>query len=272
MKPQAPEPAEAAPSEAAEAAAPEAAEAAAPEAAEAAAPEPAKAAAALGYNPAVPAAVIPEFYKGVVGWADAARAQALGANGIASGVAVALIGTAVFGKLVLQPSWIRALGFAAVMFWIGAAALFVYATAVPAKLPAAGRVKGSDAFVKTVLDRVKLERDQVRNRAKFALFASAVAAVLPVASFAAIVFRPPDVVHGDIVVTDSEASAVRVLCPGASTHIAGQIEASSLDSEFLTMRPDTLSCGDPGMILRIPRATILAEDAQPTEDDWFPVD
>ncbi|MEA2633806.1 MAG: hypothetical protein QOH92_573 [Chloroflexota bacterium] len=234
------------------------------------APKPSAGGGGRGYNEAVPAAVVPEFYKGVVGWADAARAQALGANGIASAVAVALIGTAVLGKLELQPTWVRALGLAAVICWVVAAGLFVYAVAVPADLPPAGQVKGADAFVDAVLKRVKTERDQVRRRARVAILASAVAAVLTVASLGAIVFRPPEIVRGVIVVTDAEASAARVVCPAVTSHITGQIEASSLDGEFLTIRPDTASCGDPH-VLRIPRTTILAEDVQPTEDDWFPI-
>jgi len=234
------------------------------------APKPSPEKAGRRYNEAVSEALIPEFYKGVVGWADAARAQALGANGIASPVAVALIGTAVLGKLELQPTWVRALGLAAVISWVVAAGLFVYAVAVPAALPSPGRVKGADAFVDAVLERVKTERDQVRARARLAIVASAVAAVLTVASLGAIVFRPPDVVHGEIVITDSEASAARVVCPMVTTHIKGEIEASSLNGEFVTIRPDAVTCGDPG-VLRIPRGMILAEDAQPTEDDWFPL-
>src|SRR5712691_3278069 len=107
------------------------------------APKPADAA-GRRYNPAVSAAVVPEFYKGVIGWADSARAQALGANGIASAIAVALIGTAVLGKLDLQPTWVRVLGFATVICWVLAAGLFVYATAVPATLPVKDEGKDKD--------------------------------------------------------------------------------------------------------------------------------
>jgi len=223
------------------------------------------------YDPSVPAAVVPEFYKGVVGWADAARAQALGANGIASVVAVALIGTAVLGRLELQPSWVRALGLTAVILWIVTAGLFIYAVAVPASLAPAGEVQGTDAFVAAVLTQVKAERDEVRRRARWAVRTSAMAALLTVGSLAAIVFYPTEIVHGEVVVTGAEAKAAREVCPSASTDIRGQIEASSLNGDFVTIRPDAGVCGDPGEVLRIPRTTILAEDVQPTEDEWFPI-
>jgi hypothetical protein len=220
------------------------------------------------FNPTVANALAPAFYTKVVESADAARARAQNAYAVASAVAVALIGSAILGNLDQQPSWVQALGAAAVVAWVVVAGLFVVAIAVGTpKESEPDEVVGADAFVNRIIARAGSELGTIQKRTQRAMIGAAVAVLITVAALGGVVFHPPDLRSGEILVTTAEAHALQHVCPNVTNEISGEIDVASLDSEFVAIEPPASVCAGVSRVLRVDRGAILEEGL----DDVWPV-
>jgi hypothetical protein len=222
------------------------------------------------YSAAVPNAVIPAFYSGIVARADAARTRAQSAYTIASAIAVGLIGTAIIGQLDQQPLWVRVLGIGSIVAWAVVAATFVYAICVPAQPPpAAHTIIGEDAAVNEIIRLTTAEKNNVEWRARIARYGAIASTAITLAALGGVVFHPPAMIDAVVVITPAEVAIAQQACPDITERIEAQVEVSTLDSDFLVVIPDGSLCGTPGDALRIPTSSVVAEEAGPS-DGAFP--
>ncbi len=224
------------------------------------------------YNVAVPNAVIPAFYSGIVARADAARTRAQSAYTIASGVAVGLIGTAILGQLDQQPIWVRILGMGSIVAWALVAATFVYAISVPTQTPPKPHtIVGVDAAVNEIIRLATVEKNSVEKRSSMARRAAIASTLITLAALGGVIFHPPETIPAVVVITSAEVATAQQACPLVTERIQGQVEVSTLNSDFLVVIPNQSLCGGPGDALRIPSASVVAEEANPSGGNFpFP--
>src|SRR4051794_30312353 len=127
-------------------------------------------------------AVVIAYYGRVMTGSAGARARAQAAYGIASAIAVGVIAAGLFGGLSERPGIVQFGALAALMAWLVAAALFLHAVASPFETAVTPQ-QDVDVFVGRVLDVVRQERATIDNWQRRAQLASAVAAIVTVATF-----------------------------------------------------------------------------------------
>ena len=202
-------------------------------------------------------AVVDAYYPRALGVPDAARARAQAAYGIASAIAAALVAAGVFGHLGERHWIVQVLGIGALCCWLFAAGLFAVAVSAPF-YEARPTQPSAEAFVYAALDAAAEERDAVDWWQGWARTIAALAAAVTVAALIAALIRQPDETKRATVVLKANASAaVRGACGTGTQTLAGQVDPSALEKEFVTVELDPGACGSAKSVA-VPRSQIRA--------------
>jgi hypothetical protein len=207
-------------------------------------------------DPRVIDAIGAAYYTRAATAADLARSRAQNGFTVASFLAGGLVGAGLLSRLASVPITVRIIGGCALAAWVVGAALYSRAVAEPVTLET-GTQKSAEDFVSKVLENAEEERDKVDSRRRVAQRASMVAAALTTLAvvLGLLVTSGPETKTASIVLTAQGAEALRVLCGTETSLVRGQLNIGSLESEFISLRPDIPRCGDRN--LRVPRSEVI---------------
>ena len=152
------------------------------------------------------------YYPRVLAAPDSARNRAQAGWGIAGAVGAALAGAGLFATEAEGGS-VLVLGLVAAALWLTASLLFIRAVAVPSKALGEGTSTTQSAFVRTVFENARSERDQVDDRQRWARWSlySAVVATLATLLLAAWPFFERER-SWRIVLTETGYETVALIC------------------------------------------------------------
>lgn len=193
-------------------------------------------------------AVVDARFRRDVGAPEAARQRAQAGWVVVSAVSAALVSAGALGDLDQESTGLRLVGLAALLFWIAAAALFLWAVAVPAKQYDPPRVKGTAQVLKHILTSAKNERDVIDSRQWWARAASAVAVVLTAITLGILLFSPADESARKDVLLQPNAEARKDfarLCdvPEAPDRIPASLETKTAGDGTLEVKFPAGTCG-----------------------------
>jgi hypothetical protein len=194
-------------------------------------------------DPRVIGAIGAAYYARAATAPDLARSRAQNGFTIASFLAGGLVGAGLLSRGASVPIAVRILGACALAAWVAGAALYARAVAEPVALRT-GTQKSAADFVVKVLANAQEEREKVDSRRRLAQQASMVAAALTAAAVALGILLTPgqDTQSASVVLTAQGVAAVRVLCGSGARVVHGQLDPASLDSRFISLRPDIRGC------------------------------
>jgi hypothetical protein len=189
-------------------------------------------------------AVAAAYYTRAATAPDQARSRAQNGFAIASFLAGGLVGAGLLSRGASVPIAVRILGACALVAWVVGAALYARAVAEPAALVEGETQESADDFVVAVLANAQEERDKIDSRRRLAQWASMAAAALTAVAVALGLLLTPgqNAESASVVLTAKGAAAVRVLCGAAGIVVHGQLDPASLDSRFISLRPDIRGC------------------------------
>ena len=187
---------------------------------------------------------------------DQARSRAQNGFAVASFLAAGLIGAGLLSRAASVPIAVRILGACALAAWVVGAALYARAVAEPVALKAEMQASAAD-FVTTVLANAQAERDKVDSRRRLAQQASMVASALTAGAVALGLLLTPGQTteRASVVLTAKGAAAVRTICGAGVRVVNGQLDPASLDSRFISLRPDIRECA--GKELYLPGGDVV---------------
>jgi len=204
-------------------------------------------------------AVVDAYYPRALTVSDNARGRAQAAYGVASAIAAALVAAGVFGDLGERTTAVQVLGVAALVAWLIAAGLFLFALSAPFYETPPPQ-EGAGAFVYSVLDAASRERRNVDQWSTRARWTSIAAGLLTVLAFGLAVFSDPPskTREGRITLMAASTEAVADRCPRLSATFAGRLDKADLEKEFVSITPDGAVCGEEGAVISVPRAQVRA--------------
>jgi hypothetical protein len=206
----------------------------------------------------VRAVVIEAHYARVMAGADAARARAQAAYGIASAIAVALIAAGLFGGVDTRPPGVQALTVAALVAWLTAAALFLHTVSSPFEIGLEPK-NSEESLAEAVLAGVRDERARIDTWQRRAQLAAAVAALLTVAAFVS-ALRTDDSQTQEtatIALTSTGVARLEGTCGPLPATFLGKVAKADLDGKFVEMTLAPGVCGDTSVDVAVPRSAVL---------------
>jgi hypothetical protein len=213
------------------------------------------------------------YYQSVVGRASAARSRAQAGFAIVSAISGFAIAAAFTAQIDKAPPITKLLAFVGVVFWVIAAALFLWASIIQ---PPSEKDQGKDPVQldrRKFVDRVALVSDQealrVNSRVVLAGSAVIVALLLTLATAFTVVFFPPttEQTTADVTVTESYFGQFLAQChvevtkPGFHD-LVGTLDIPSLNSDFIVLDIEPGVCVGQGKFA-IPRSAVLLVEEYP---------
>jgi hypothetical protein len=172
--------------------------------------------------------VVQSYYPHALSVADTARSRAQSGYGIASAIATGLVAAGALGKIGQQSLLVQILGLAAVVMWVVAALLFLWAVAAPVGLVTQAQPNVS-AFVGAALQLARQERDEIDRRQRFARWASTLAAFLTVMTVTVALLLSGDRASPALSVSVSDIpSGIKVVAKVEFTELPHGAEAETL--------------------------------------------
>ena len=209
-------------------------------------------------NDVVVQEVVKAYYPSVLASADAARSRAKDAYTIASAVAAAIVAAGVFGDFANQTRGTKAFAVAALLGWLIAAALFIYAVGGSTKPKSSGEQPDASSFVRAAINNASEERRSVIKRVGRAQAMTVVAILVTVAAIGWAIFDTATPAHkvGRIVLTPAGTDALAPMC-GASVHVLkGSFDPDKLGSAYLEVTLRGKGCGSASVDLHLRKADI----------------
>lgn len=204
--------------------------------------------------------VVKAYYPTVVSSGDAARTRAQTAYTIASAVATAIIAAGIFGGIEDQSTGVKVLAVMALVAWLVAAGLFMFAVAGQVTPPNSGEEPDGSAFVRAVIGNAHAERRAVAERSERAMGASVVAMAITLVAVLATWLTPAKSTkaHGAVALTPRGARQVAALCEQAETKVVnGSFDPGKLAEPFVVVELDDGSCSGTARTVRLRKATVL---------------
>ncbi|MFF2863848.1 hypothetical protein ACFVSX_28680 [Streptomyces rubiginosohelvolus] len=204
------------------------------------------------------------YYAQQVQAVSAARGRAQAAQSTVTLFAGGLMAALSVATLTDRAWWTQATAILAVATWLVAAWCYLWAVASPIKEPSSqSRTEDPQVLVNRVLDKVEKAAKKVDLRQAWGNRAAAVAVTLSLATFAMTVVTDPlrDTAPGAVVVDPSYRSVLEELCgpaAGRSRLVGGDIDKSSLKSQFVEIRLARGTCTRSQDTLQIPRGKVNA--------------
>ena len=199
-------------------------------------------------------AVTTAFYSRLVASSDQARSRAQIAYTIASAFAGGLIGTAVITGLPSVDLGFQIAGAAAVLSWLVAAALYVHTVSMG--VPRAPRNPDSpDQFVRDVVGVVEGERRTIDRRQGRANVLAFLAALLTAGTVFGGIISSSREFHGTVLIDASQSTITQAPC--GKWQLTGNIQGSSLRTDYVIMTTDPTACGGKSEEVRIPRTKVV---------------
>ena len=212
----------------------------------------------MAIAPAVKTAVVEAFYPAVLKEAEDARSRAQNGYAIAGAVAAAIVAAGVFGDIGKEQDLVQGLGVGALVLWLVAAVLFMWAVAARVDAPTSHDAVDADAFVTAVLDRANTEREKIESRIDSALSATVLAIVVTIAALilALTTSVSPTGVSGTLLLTKAGTTTVGKVCGGSPSTVSARTDPAGLSGAFVKV-VITKGCADrPGKVtLRLARGT-----------------
>jgi hypothetical protein len=194
--------------------------------------------------------------------ADAARARAQSGFTVASAIATGLVAAGLFTNLADRSHPARYVGAIALMFWLAAMLLFLFAVASPTPPRTADPVGPTSRaeFVVGLLEPVERERRQVEWRQRLAVSVTGAAVILTAASFTiGTIWLAVDRDRGTLVLTAKGSSALEHVCKPKPLRLHGELDVPTLKADFVVFRIDKGACrATKRSPVRIPRADVIA--------------
>jgi MFS family permease len=206
-------------------------------------------------------AVVSAYYPDALKAAETARTRAQTAYTIASAVAAALVAAGIFGDISKEQGWVKDVGFAALLGWLVAAGMFIFAITASVNPVVQGTQGDVDSFVIGVLQNVAAERKTVTDRQNRAYGATAVAILLTAVTIGGVAFStaPSRLQAGELLVARREIAWLRDLCPDVTSPLKARFDPDKLGSEYLSVTVDSATCSTNGPTdLRLPKAVVGA--------------
>jgi hypothetical protein len=209
-------------------------------------------------DPAMTAAVIDARYRRDVSQQpEEARARARAGWAIVSAIAAAVLAAGVLTDLDQQPLSVQVLGFAALVGWLVASALFFRAAAVDYEPKDPPEITGTEALVQHVLDSAKEERRKIENRIRVAGWVTIVPLVLTLAAFSVgLLSGPPDgFKDASIIMSRSSEHSLEQLC-GRPVDQPVQGEVNDEGDETVQLRLPAHTCGRTEVETEVPQQDV----------------
>ncbi|BBA98994.1 hypothetical protein RVR_5433 [Actinacidiphila reveromycinica] len=207
-------------------------------------------------------AVISEAYYGErVRSGSSARMRAQAAQSTLTLFAGGLVATFTYAGLDDRQVPAQVAGIAAVVFWLLAAVLYLYAVAAPVKVLAGPqRVRSREALVEAVLQLTRDEADAVDGRQRWANRSSVAAMCATLLALGLGVLMEPqqETRAGTVAVEAGYRSQLSSLCPGTAATLRGQVDEQTVGKDFLSLSTSPGVCGRDAVELLIPRPAIRA--------------
>jgi hypothetical protein len=209
--------------------------------------------------PAVKTAVVQAFYPGVLKQAEDARGRAQNGYAIAGAVAAAIVAAGVFGDIGKEQDFVQGLGVGALVLWLAAAVVFMWAVAAKVEVPTSEDAADADAFVTAVLDRAKTERETIESRIDWALGATVLAIVVTVVALilALTTSAAAKSVSGTLVLTKAGTTTVGQVCGGTPATVSVNTDPAGLSAAVVKVVITNGCTKRPGKVtLRLAKGTI----------------
>jgi MFS family permease len=212
------------------------------------------------YDPSVRDAIVSAYYPRATAAADAARSRAQSAYAISSAIAGALVATGLLADLSGVEAWVKILGALALSAWFVASSLYIRAVASPVPPLETAAQPTADAFVEAVLSNARSEREAIDSRQDTANKVSLLAMGLTASTlvFALLAPMPAEEKEAKLVLSPAGAGAITALCQGTPTVVAGNLDVSSLKTDFVVLKSAANVCGRDRVELRLPKKEIVA--------------
>ncbi len=213
------------------------------------------------------------YYQSVVGRASAARSRAQAGFAIVSAISGFAIAAAFTAQIDQAPLITKLLAFVGVVFWVIAAALFLWASIIQPPPENGGGRAPVQLRRRQFVDKVAWVSDQealrVNSRVVLAGSAVIVALLLTLATALTVVFFPPatEQTVADVTVTESyfkqflAQCQVEVTKPGFHD-LVGKLDVPSLNSNFIVLDVEPGVCVGQGKFA-IPRSAVLQVEEYP---------
>lgn len=185
--------------------------------------------------PAVKTAIVDAYYPAALKKADDARGRAQNGYTIAGAVAAAIVAAGVFGDIGEEQDVVQGLGVAALVLWLAAAVLFMWAVAARVSLPTSQVADDADAFVTAVIDRAQSEQERIEDRINRALGATVLAIVVTLVALIMALTTSASAasVKGTLVLTPAGSTTVGRVCGGAPATVTVSTDPSGLSAAFV---------------------------------------
>jgi hypothetical protein len=194
--------------------------------------------------------------------ASGARERAQTAFTMTSAVAAGFTALGVFTGISSDPTLVQTLAVLAVIAWLLSSALYLYAAVgeywAKDEQPEKSIARTPEAFIDTVYDDIRGERDAVYDRLRRAVLVSFFALAFTGMTVASAVFdKPTDDPHATIELTSGGIKAIKAACGSLSPLNDLRVERSTLDHDVIIIDPPEKSCGQASE-LALPRGEVAA--------------
>lgn len=210
------------------------------------------------YPQEVQTAIIAAHYPRLMASPDTVRARAQAAYAIASTIAGGLVGVSLFTNPVNFSDRVKVLGAFALLLWLAAAGLYVFA--VSSRVPEVVRTTtvNSNEFTDAVITRTRQERKAIEWRLCCANTTAAAAAILTTLTFvSALANERGDQIDAIVIVDAAAAGRLAGTCGVRQPTLAGQVSLKSLNSQYIDIQLTHDSC--PGLVrVFVPRTAVLS--------------
>ncbi|MFI7613811.1 hypothetical protein ACIBP6_21535 [Nonomuraea terrae] len=200
------------------------------------------------------------YYSDRVRSGTSARTRAQTAQSTITLFAGGLVAALTFTALASHPLLTRIIGVTAVVLWLCAAMMYVWAISLPVNQ----LVKIRDAtdvedFVAKVLQKSDIETEEVDKRQRWATRTTAAALALSALTFGLAVLVGPaeKVVSGVVIVEQKQLASVAGACRFVPQNaIEGRIKEATINAAFVEIAVKRGTCAPGVTVLRIPRTSI----------------
>ncbi|MFI6637523.1 hypothetical protein ACIBI7_52310 [Nonomuraea fuscirosea] len=202
------------------------------------------------------------YYSERVRSGSSARTRAQTAQSTITLFAGGLVAALTFTALAGHPLVTRAAGVVAVVLWLGAAMMYVWAISLPVhQLVKIREATDVDDFVAKVLQRADIETEEIDKRQKWATRMAAAALAISALAFGLAVLLGPEekTVPGVVILEQKDLVSVAGACRFSPQNaIEGRVKEATLTAAFVEIAVKRDTCAHGVTILRIPRASIKA--------------
>ena len=199
------------------------------------------------------------YYSDRVRSSGAARVRAQAAQSATTVFFGGLVATFTATALAERPLEIRFAGFVAVVLWLSAGILYLWAVAAPLHESTDSRhVKSRHELIVHVLKKADNEAKQVDTRQWWANLVVMLAMVATMACFGLFVFGSADkMARGELVVSSKQVGELKKLCGALDERIKGSIDKESLSAQFVKVDVMAGACNPTKFTLHVPRGEVI---------------